>query len=174
MWLIKLFNFIGYAIKNKSIKRVIEEFIEDCIYRDLSEETIGFYKQTLRFFYEFISTEKKFYFKKCYCITDKTIKRYVRYMKTTLNVQNSTINIRLKSLRALLNFCYKNNYMDKINVTLIKSNTLKIPYTDDEITKLIKLPDLTNCSVIQQFTRFRNWVLVNYFIATRSSLKVCH
>lgn len=92
-------------------------------------------------------------------------------MKNELHVKISTINIRLKSVRTFLNFCYKQSYMDKVEIILIKDHTTKIPYTDEEILRLLKFPDLDNCNIVQQFTRLRNWVITNYFLSTGNRLR---
>lgn len=90
-------------------------------------------------------------------------------MKNTLQVNDSTINIRLRAMRAFFNFCHNKGYMDKIDFDFIKmkNTNFKIPYTDDEIKELLKIPDLSNCNKVQRFTRFRNWVITNYLLATR-------
>lgn len=93
------------------------------------------------------------------------------YMKNTLKIKNSTINTRLRAVRTLLNYCSDKKYMAKIKISLLKTNTLKTPYNDCEIDKLLKYPDLEGCNVVQQFTRFRNWVITNYFLSTRKSFK---
>lgn len=90
-------------------------------------------------------------------------------MKNTLQVSDCTINIRLRAIRAFFNFCHSKGYMDKIDFKFIKLkyDNYKTPYTDEEIKELLKMPDLCDCNKVQRFTRFRNWVITNYFLATR-------
>ncbi len=101
--------------------------------------------------------------KLCYLINQDTIYAYILYMKNTLKVTDSTINIRLRAMRAFFNFCSNKGYMDRINFDFIKikDKNFKIPYTDNEIKKLLKIPDLCDCNKIQSFTRLRNWVITN-------------
>lgn len=90
-------------------------------------------------------------------------------MKNTLQVSDSTVNIRLRAIRTFFNFCHNKGYMDKINFDFIKIKDVnfKIPYTDEEINELLKVPNLCGCNKVQRFTRFRNWVITNYLLATR-------
>lgn len=92
-------------------------------------------------------------------------------MKNTLKIKNTTINTRLRAVRSLLNYCYDKKYMNKTKISLLKTNSLKIPYNDDEIERLLKYPDLDGYNAAQQFTRFRNWVITNYFLSTRKPFK---
>jgi integrase/recombinase XerD len=54
-------------------------------------------------------------------------------------------------------------YLPKQKLDLMKADKdIKETYTDEELALLLKKPDIKKCS----FAEYRNWVLVNYFLAT--------
>ena len=56
-----------------------------------------------------------------------------------------------------------NNYIDEFKINLIKEND-KIPklYTDDEVMRLLKKPNMKQCN----FAEYRTWVIINFLVAT--------
>jgi integrase/recombinase XerD len=61
----------------------------------------------------------------------------------------------------------RENYLIKFEINLIKADKQqKEPYSEDNIKKLIKKPNLRECGFIEH----RNWVLVNYLLETGNRL----
>jgi len=59
-------------------------------------------------------------------------------------------------------------YMDKFAIKLLKKERkIKETYTDDELERILKKPDLKKC----RFVEYRKWVMANYFIATGNRLR---
>ena len=56
-----------------------------------------------------------------------------------------------------------NQYLDKFKINLLKTEKpIKKTYTDKELRKLLKKPDLDKCN----FAKYRNWVIVNFLLGT--------
>jgi integrase/recombinase XerD len=61
----------------------------------------------------------------------------------------------------------RENYLVKFEISLIKADKeQKEPYSNENIKKLIRKPNLRNCG----FVEHRNWVLVNYLLETGNRL----
>lgn len=79
----------------------------------------------------------------------------------TLN--DISINSHLKNIKAFVNYCTSLGYTKEFKITLLKvEKKIKETYTDSELAILLQKPDLKKCN----FTEYRNWVFINYLIAT--------
>ena len=79
------------------------------------------------------------------------------------NARNTTINTYLRGLRAFTNYCIKMGYVEPFTITCLKAEKIiKETYTDNEITILLKKPDIKKCN----FSEYRDWVFINYVMAT--------
>ena len=73
----------------------------------------------------------------------------------------TAINTRLRGLRVFFRFCQEREYMGDIGLKLLKEDeTIKEPYTDAELQRLLKQPES------DKWTEWRNWAAVNTFLAT--------
>ena len=58
--------------------------------------------------------------------------------------------------------------MQNFKIELLKAEKkIKETYTDNELEKILKKPNLKTCS----FTEYRNWVMANYFLGTGNRLR---
>lgn len=79
----------------------------------------------------------------------------------------NTINTKLKHIRVMINYFAKQGWMARVPINLIRSNQLvKEVYNDKELEILLRKPNVKVCD----FDDFRNWVLINYFLATGNRL----
>jgi len=142
--------------KKFSIFECFENFKTVCLVRGLSSETIRWYSESLKYFSRFYDLRNN--------ISDVTEEIITNYTVFCLNNKNkkSTINTRLTALKSFFNWAYKENLMSELKITLLK-NTFKVKdsYTNDELERLLKKPDLQKC----QFTEYRDWVISNFFIS---------
>ena len=149
------------SIKNpKLTKRLpLEEaetvFLNHCRIKNLSPRTIQYYQEDLEYFFAHLEgiryadeiTREVF--------EDFLIKQVDAGKKTT------SLNTRIRGLRVFFKFCAEREYMELFPVKLMKEDdTVKEPYTDAEIARLLQKPK-TN-----RWVEWRNWALVNYFVAT--------
>jgi len=59
-------------------------------------------------------------------------------------------------------------YLSKFEIKLIRAvKTIKPTYSEDDLEKLLKKPDIKTCD----FKEYRTWVMINYFLATGNRLE---
>lgn len=152
--------------KSISLEDAFTLFIDEKIGKNLKEETIKDYEMNWGLFQRYLEQENIQFFNE---ITPQTIDNYVTYTKErNPNIKNTTINTYLRNIKVILNYFMKCDYMNKFEITLLRvEKRLKEPYTDEEIERLIKKPNLKKCD----FTEFRTWAMVCYFISTGNRSK---
>lgn len=88
---------------------------------------------------------------------------YVKYLSEIEEVNEQTVNSYLRGLKALIMFCVENEWIEERRFTITnKEPNIKQCYTDTELKKLTRKPNLENSS----FPTYRNWVIVNHLLAT--------
>ena len=87
---------------------------------------------------------------------------YIMEQKSS-GLKDSTINIRIRAIRCVLYYLMRNEYINSFKISEIKENNSNIElYTDTEIQKLLKKPNMKKCS----FAEYRTWVIINFLVAT--------
>ena len=142
-----------------TFNEAFERFINFCSARNLSAESILYYKDCYKYFVKYFDGNNL-----CRAFKEQDFYTYINFLKETHpNVTDTTINTYLRGLRAIIYYAMKLGYMDKFSVRLMKTDKkIKETYTDEELVLLLKKPDIKKCS----FSEYRNWVLINYFLAT--------
>ncbi|MFR1377670.1 MAG: tyrosine-type recombinase/integrase [Clostridium neonatale] len=135
-----------------------EQFIKHCKIRNLREDTIKHYEGTMRSIYKFI--EPKTIIKD---INESTVDSFILYCQNELEVKDVTINTYLRGLRTVLYYFMRLGYMDEFKIATYKfDKTIIETYTDEELKKLLKKPNMQKCSFVQ----FRSWTICNFLIGT--------
>lgn len=144
-----------------SLEDGLEEFKTECKVRNLSNYTIWYYVENFRYFTDFLNdTFKNLDIKNN--ISSQTIKNYIVYMRDK-DLKETTINIRLRGIRSILYYFMANNYIDNFKIQLLKQDeTIPEVYTDEEIQKLLKKPNIKKCT----FAEYRTWVVESFFVGT--------
>ncbi len=147
--------------KLSSLEDGLEEFKTECKVKNLSNDTIGYYEENFGYFTDFLNdTLKILDIKKN--INNQTIKNYIVYMKDK-GLKETTINIRLRGIRSILYYFMDSDYIDNFKIQLLKQDeTIPEVYTDEEIKKLLKKPNIKKCS----FAEYRTWAVESFFVAT--------
>jgi len=141
----------------KTVKDVYEDFMLENRIKNLSAMTIRYYEQNLVHFFRFLEESDKVNIDD---INKRIIDSYVLWLKKK-ELKGTTINTYLRAARALLYFAMREDYLDKYEIRLIKADKeQKEPYSENEIKRLIKKPNLRECG----FVKHRNWVIVNYLL----------
>jgi len=91
-------------------------------------------------------------------------------------INNVTLRTYLKSFKAIINFCINKGYIKKFIMKLpyIDQKPIKT-YSDEELEKLLKKPNLKKCL----FTEYRDWVMINFLLSTGvrlsslANIKIC-
>lgn len=148
----------------KSIPEIYEEFQNYNKVKNLSEQTITYYYWNLKHLFDYLDEKK---ITKISDISSSTIDDYILWLKEKYS-NSITINTYLRSARVFLYYATKKGYLNNFKICLIKQEEKVIKtYSDDDILKLIKKPNLKTCS----FVEHRNWVLINFFIETGCRLR---
>ncbi|MCQ6276790.1 tyrosine-type recombinase/integrase [Bacillus sp. V3B] len=99
-------------------------------------------------------------------IEKRHIDKFIMWLKRQ-ELKATTINTYMRATRSFLYFAMRENYLIKFEINLIKADKKqKELYTEEEIMKLIKKPNIRECG----FVEHRNWVLVNYLLETCNRL----
>lgn len=106
---------------------------------------------------------------KCKDLTKANVSKYIDYLRErNPNVRNTTINTYLRPIKAFFYYLMDEELIKKFKISLLpESKISKEIYREDELIKLLKKPNLKNCTFVQ----YRNWVLINYFLATGNRLR---
>ena len=144
-----------------SLEEGEKEFLISCKVRNLAEATIKSYKECFDFFVKYMNDTYE-NIDMYNDITQDTISNYILDMKAS-KLKDSTINIRLRSIRVVLYYFMDNDYINNFKIETIKE-TEKFPelYTDTEVAILLKKPDTKTCT----FAEYRTWVIISFFVAT--------
>ena len=142
------------AIRQKTLENVIEEFLRHCRLKNLSPRTLEYYEEDLSYFQRSIPVES------VREVTREVMEDFIDHEMQKGN-RITAINTRLRGLRVFFRFCQEREYMGDIGLKLLKEDeTIKEPYTDAELQRLLKQPES------DKWTEWRNWAAVNTFLAT--------
>ena len=142
-----------------SIHNAFEQFQKQNEVKNLSPETIKFYSAKAKTFFLFLEDVEQ----RIDTITEEDVEDYILYFKEKGTVSDTTINTNLRMVRAFLYWCMERGYMERFPIRMIRADdTIKEPYTADELERLLKAPDKSTCS----FAEYRNWVIVNFLLGT--------
>jgi len=147
--------------KLSSLEEGKEEFFLECRIKNLTKRTIKYYQDCFGYFEKFL---KEHYGENNLLeqLTKENVNKYIIYLKDR-EIKDTTINIRLREIRGICYYFMRNGYIQEFKISMIKEDQ-KIPslYTDEEIAILLKKPNLKTCD----FTEFRTWTMINFFVAT--------
>lgn len=143
-------------IQTKTIDKAFDEFLRWCKVKNLSPHTIKFYEVQFNEFLKFYQSND------LQGINNDTINQYILYLREK-GISDVTVNTYVRALRVIFYHWMDLGYIERFKVKLPKAEKkVKQTYTDEELALLLKKPDLRKCT----FAEFRDWVLVNYLLAT--------
>jgi integrase/recombinase XerD len=149
--------------KEITLEQGFEQFIKIKTIDNLSEETISYYHRCYKPLEEYYGGDNL-----CHDINEDTFYGVIEHIQTSRNVSPITVNTYIRGWRAIINFFIERKYTEPFKMRLVKcEKPIKEAYTEDEIAKLIKKPDMNICS----FSEFRNWVIVCHLLGTGNRLK---
>ena len=148
--------------KSKTIPELFDEYIREREVLGISKKTIQTYRSkfnTVCCYYDFDCLAETL---KQDDITDMilNLKEGKRLSGEITPIKDVTIASYLNTIRSFFKWCSENNYC-KISVPQFKFETEpKDLYTQEEIKKLMKKPNLKKCS----FCEYRNWVIICFLL----------
>lgn len=103
----------------------------------------------------------------CSEITEEIFMGYSAFMRKHKKVNDVTVCFRLRQIRVFLYYCMEKGYTKKFDIELPKVDVrMKTPYSNEEIEKLLRKPNLKTA----KFIDYRSWVITNYLFGTGNRL----
>lgn len=132
-------------------------YLDNCRARNLREGTIRHYKQSYTQFYKYFDADMPI------GELDKVaFDNYVIYLRETIK-NDVSINSYLRDLITTLHFLMDGGYVERYKMQSIKVDKTPVEtYTEEELEKLCRKPDLKKCS----FAEYQSWVMTNFLLAT--------
>lgn len=143
---------ITMAQNRISIEQGFERFLRWCRIKGFSEYTIEFYDEIRMNFARFKDLDDPI------GDVDKILfEEYILFLQKT-DVTSVTLYIYAKGLKRVCNYFIDNDLIEPFTIELPKMETpVKEVYTEAELKKLLKKPNLKKC----RFSEYRNWVRKN-------------
>ncbi len=140
-----------------TISERFAEYIMEKRARNLAPKTITCYKESFDKFSKVIDTSMY--------VNELTSKDIDAFANSLLDeeISESSINHYLRDIKAFVNWCIKNEYIEKsFKVALVRhQETQKEGYTDEEIMKLLEPPKNK-----KNFVELRTFTIIQWIIAT--------
>lgn len=153
---------VSRKIKRKSftdftVDEVFDLFKTEKIAYGIAEKTIRNYTDSIKRFQLALGLKNP----RVNEITKEDIIDFI-YQMNDAGVKPTTINHYLREIRAFLNWCYQENFLEeKVEVKLVKTQeTVKETYTDEELKKLLAVPEGDD------YCSWRSWAMINWMLAT--------
>lgn len=149
-------------IRLKNLKKSVEdcyaEYIEYCIAIGQREKTID----SKRRFYRYELPKVVDVSENIETLEKDRIESHIILMRRQ-EYKGNTYQTFVIKLRTFLTFCFMNNYLTKFNIKIPTVDLeKKVVYTEDELNKLLKKPNLNSCLVGE----YKGWVTINFLLGT--------
>lgn len=139
----------------KSVSCAFDAFMRHCQLKNLAPYSYLYYNKNIQYF---LDTEKEI--KYVDEINTEVIERFIGKLMDRGN-KVTAINARLRAVFVFLRYCFEQEYLEAFPISLIKEDeTLKEPYTEAELQKLLKQPQTSS------WAEWRTWAVINLLVAT--------
>lgn len=132
-------------------------YLDDCRQRNLREGTINHYRQSYVQFYK--------YFDPSMPITNLTEEKFKKYVVHLCDILDNDVSINsyLRDLITTLHFLMREGYLKEYKMQAIKVDKTHVEtYSDEELKKLLRKPDMKKCSFIE----YQCWVMTVFLFST--------
>ena len=144
--------------KQLKVNEVFDEFITAKVIQNLSDRTIGYYKENLNYLFRFKDVE----YVEDYTKAD--IANYIMSLKNS-NVADSTINTRIRAVKVFFKYIESEYNVVLPKIKLLKTSTkCKQIHSVDNLKKLLETPNFKN------FVQYRNWIMIQVMLSTGARL----
>lgn len=148
---------MNYESADMTFNDCFNKWIKFCKANNYAQQTITYYENTVHVFNKFYDKQRR-----VSDINEDLIQDYIIHLRES-DVKDTTIKTYMGGLRTVLYYFMKCGWIVPFKVTVPKTvKRIKDIYTDEELKRLLKKPNLKSCT----FANYRNWVLVNYLIGT--------
>ena len=143
--------------KSITIREGSEKFYKWCRVNNYSDYTTNFYKKAIHNFSLFYDLDSP-----VSDINRDLMEDYALYLADR-GISSMSVHTYLRGVMRIVNYLADKDIIKRFTITMPKVETpVKEVYTESELKKLLKKPDVKNC----KFSEFRNWVMVNYLLGT--------
>lgn len=140
-----------------TLEQGCELYLQDCRYRNLREATIKHYQQSYKQLFKFFDTDMPLK-----QMTQDKYQGYIIYLSERLN-NDVSINAYLRDLITTLRFLMSSEYLEPFKMQSIKVDKTAVKtYTEEELTTLLKKPNIKKCS----FTEYECYVISCLLLTT--------
>ena len=146
-------------IKNgRTFEQGCEDYIVDCKARNLREGTIKHYRDAFKQIFKYLDKD--------ILIEDMTKEVFADFMlalRENKAVNEMSIYTYSRDLKTVMYFFMEQGWLERYKKKKKKTDKQPIEtYTDEDLRKLLKKPNLKQCS----FTEYKAWVIVNFLLST--------
>lgn len=143
---------------NKTFDEGFDEFILHGKAKNLSPYTLKHYENSVTIWYKYID-----YKTPIKDITKDTVNHFVLFCQSKMNQNDVTVNTNLRSIRTILYYFMKLEYLEEFKIEELKFSKEPIQtYTDAELRLLLQKPDLKKST----FGQYRTFCIINFLLAT--------
>ncbi|MBR5640637.1 MAG: tyrosine-type recombinase/integrase [Firmicutes bacterium] len=137
-----------------TFKLLFNDFLTSCKAKGLSEKTLQSYASHLKCFGKYLDLDTPIE-----DLTQKHIEEMVNKMRDK-GLSPNTIQSYLRTMASFFSWCRRNGLYTPHIAQYRGVEVIKDTYTDEELKRLLKKPNLKECS----FSEYRNWVIINLFL----------
>ena len=132
-------------------------YLDNCRQRNLRQGTINHYKQSYTQFYKYFNPKMP-----VEEMTKTKYNDYVAHLMKTLN-NDVSVNAYLRDMITTLHFLMNEGYLERFKMQAIKVDKTAVEtYTEEELAKLLKKPDVKKCG----FAEYQSWVMTSFLFST--------
>ena len=141
-----------------TIENCFADYIAKCKARNLSEKTIEMYNIRFSVFQKYLNGKELNPSE----IDLEVINEFILFLQKR-GCNDITVQSYIRDIRAFFYYLMKSGFTPEYKIKLPKADKrIKETYTDEELKKLLKKPNLKRC----EFNEYKMWVFSNYLLAT--------
>lgn len=145
-------------VTEKTFKDGCEDYLLDCKARNLREGTLKHYTDVMKQLYKYIPEDTPII-----DMNADTFKQFIIEMRERPDINSQSLNTYSRDLKTLMYFFMRQEYIPTVKLNVPKVDKTPIEtYTDSELQRLLKKPNLKQCS----FTEYKMWVVTNFLLST--------
>jgi len=147
-----------YDGAERTFEEGVEEYILDMKARNLRDGTIRHYQQSTKQIYKRVPPETAIS-----SFSKKTIDDFYVALREDKNLNDVSMGTYARDLKTLMRFFMKKGYLPHFDIPIPKADKQPIEtYTDEELKRLLKKPDVNKCN----FANYRTWVIICLLLST--------
>lgn len=136
----------------------VEQYLDNCRARNLRQGTIKHYSESVKQLYKQVPQDTPI------CDMDiNTFENLIIALRENHNLNDVSLYTYARDFKTFLYYFMDKEYIPTFKIKLTKADKQPIEvYSDRELAKLLKKPNLKQCS----FQEYKSWVIVNFLLST--------